>query len=153
MSRTRAIPSAAAAWSEFVKWCAHRQLKSLPAHPWTIAAYLRWIDRRADAHTAHAALDTISRQHLLKTLRVPTRHVLVTRTMEMIERRDVVRGQHAALFDEKDMLAETTAPAPPIEEDEEDATQDQAKPWRRMLTTQPKLKRARPQTKGGAKGS
>lgn len=153
MSRTRAQPSSATQWSEFVKWCAQRRLKALPAHPWTIAAYLRWIDRRADAQIAHAALDAISRQHLLKTLRVPTRHALVTRTLDMIDRRDLVRGQHAALFDEQDMLAEAAAPAPLIEEDPEQAPQDNAKPWRRMLNTQPKLKRARPAAKGEAKAS
>ena len=153
MSRTRAQPSSAAQWSEFTKWCAQRRLKALPAHPWTIAAYLRWIDRRADAQVAHAALDAISRQHLLKTLRVPTRHALVTRTLDMIDRRDLVRSQHAALFDEQDMLAERAPSAPPIEEDEEEAPpQDQAKPWRRMLTTQPPLKRARPPLKDATKG-
>lgn len=155
MSRTRALPSSAAQWSEFTKWCAQRRLKPLPAHPWTIAAYLRWIDRRADAATAHAALDAISRQHLLKTLRVPTRHALVARTLEMIDRRDVVRSQHAALFDEQDMLAASPPSAPPVEEDEADVhdpAQAQAKPWRRMLSTQPPLKRARPPLKGATKG-
>ncbi len=132
-------------WSEFKKWCAVRGVKALPAHPWTIAAYLRVVDRRMGGAQAHAALDVISRQHLLKTLRVPTRHAIVVRTMEMIDRRAEVRDRHAALFDEDEALGHAPVPAsaPQSEAEPEPA----ATPGRRVLSTEPRLKRRRPPKK------
>ena len=150
---TRRTSSATAArtWSEFKRWCASRGLKPLPAHAWTIAAYLRVVDRRAKgedgARAARHALDVIAREHLLKTARVPTRHPTVQKTLELIERRAHVRPQHAALFDEADILGE--AGAVPIEdqdegEAEEPGPEPQPRRTRRMLSASPRLKRARP---------
>ena len=137
-------PSKSRIWSEFKKWCAVRKLKALPAHPWTIAAYLRWSDRRLGAKAAHAALDAISREHVLRTMRAPTRHAIVVRTLEMIDRRAEVRDQHAALFDEKDALGD----APPAGPRQDDVPEPVLKPGRRVLSTQPRLKRRRPPAKG-----
>ena len=131
-------------WSDFKTWCAQRKLKALPAHPWTIAAYLRWIDRRLGAKDAEVALNAISRQHVLKTMRAPMRHAIVARTMEMIERRGEVRDQHAALFDDQDALGQSPRPAPRKEVS--------PKPGRRVLSTEPRLKPRRPPTKGLTKG-
>lgn len=130
-------------WSDFKIWCAQRKLKALPAHPWTIAAYLRWIDRRFGAKDAQAALSAISRQHVLKTMRAPMRHAIVARTLEMIERRGEVRDRQAALFDDQDALGQSPRPAPPKEA--------APKPGRRVLSTEPRLKPRRPPTKGPAK--
>ena len=146
--------STARLWSDFRRWCAAKGLKALPAHPWTIAAYLRVVDRRAKgedgARAAKRALDVIAREHVLKTARVPTRHPTVQKTLELIERRTAVRAQHAALFDVADILAETppTAPdgvgEPEADEDQDSGDQDQRGRTRRMLGSRPKLKRARP---------
>lgn len=135
-------------WSEFKRWCAARGLKPLPAHPWTIAAYLRWVDRRGGARDAHQALDAITREHLLKTVRAPARHPVVLRTLELIARRNEVRGQHAALFDERDIL-EAPAPNTPETPDEGDGSEAAAEApprKRRVLASQPRLTRKRPRT-------
>lgn len=149
--------TSARVWSEFRRWCTARGLKPLPAHAWTIAAYLRVVDRRAKggvsgAEAAAKALEVIAREHLLKTARVPTRHPTVQTTLDMIQRRAQVQGQHAALFDEGDILAET----PPsnkqadgsAEREAEDSRDDQESRTRRVLAAQPRLRRARPRTKG-----
>ena len=126
-------------WGDFKRWCDARGLKPLPAHPWTIAAYLRWVERRKDAKTARAALDVISREHLFKSARVLGRHPTVMRTLELIERRAESQTQRSALFDE-DVLAETPTPtAPPEEPDEQED-----RPRRRSLAATPRLKRRRP---------
>lgn len=131
-------------WSEFRHWCAQRKMKALPAHPWTIAAYLRLIDRRLGAKDAQATLDAITREHVLKTMRTPMSNAIVVRTMEMIERRGEVRDQHAALFDDEDALGEAPKAAPPPEKEPE----PEAKRVRRMLSTEPRLTRRRPRPKG-----
>ena len=127
-------------WSDFKAWCVQRKLKALPAHPWTIAAYLRWIDRRFGAKDAQAAFNVISRQHVLKTMRAPMRHAIVARTLEMIERRGEVRDCQAALFDDQDALGQSPRPAP--------SKKVAPKPGRRVLSTEPRLKPRRPQVKG-----
>lgn len=131
-------------WSEFKTWCAQRKLKALPAHPWTIAAYLRWMDRRLGAKDAKAALNAISRQHVLKTMRAPMRHAIVARTLEMIERRGEVRDCQAALFDDQEALGQSPRPS--------SLKEAALKPGRRVLSTEPRLKQHRPATKGQAKG-
>lgn len=126
-------------WGDFKRWCDSRKLKALPAHPWTIAAYLRWIERRKDVETAREVLNVISREHLLKSARVPSRHPTVERTMELLERRASTRAQHSNLFDE-DILADPPRSEPPPD----DFEGDDAKPKRRLMTSEPKLKRRRP---------
>jgi len=128
-------------WGEFKRWCATRGMKALPAHPWTIATYLRWIDRRRDAQAAREALNAIAREHVLKTARAPARHATVVRTMELIDRRADVSDLHADLFDEQTVLDQApSAPAPkPAREDGEVARH------KRMLTVKPRLVRRRPQ--------
>lgn len=135
-------------WSEFKRWCAARGLKPLPAHPWTIAAYLRWVDRRYGARDARHALDAITREHLLKTVRAPARHPLVLRTLDLIARRSEVRAQHAALFDDRDIL-EAPAPDTPEAPDDDAAQKGGAEVpsrKRRVLASQPRLTRKRPGT-------
>jgi len=123
-------------WGEFKRWCDARGLKALPAHPWTIAAYLRWVDRRHDALTARQALNVISRQHLLKSARVPGRHPTVQSTLELIERRAETRGLSSDLFDEN-MLTENV-PVVPTEPETSPGTSK-----RRSLSSSPRLVRRR----------
>ena len=125
-------------WGDFRRWCKTRGLKSLPAHPWTIAAYLRVVERRKDAKAAKSVLDVISREHLLKSARVPSRHPTVQKTLTLIEQRSEIRAQHSNLFDEDILSKETEVEAP------QEASEPQ-KSRRRVMTTQPRLKRKRPQ--------
>jgi hypothetical protein len=139
-------------WMDFKRWCTQRKLKARPAHPWTIAAYLRLIDRRLGAKDAQEALDAISREHVLKTMRAPMRHAIVARTMEMIERRGEVRDQHAALFDEQDVLGESSPPQSSPQSAPRSSPQSPlgphpkstAKPARRVFSNEPRLKSRRP---------
>jgi len=86
-------------WRDFSGWCDGRRLRPLPAHPWTVAAYLRWraTRRRKDPH--EAALEAIARMLLLRGVPAPNRHPTVTRTLEVVETLQRERGQRAALFD------------------------------------------------------
>jgi len=129
-------------WGDFKRWCAARGMKALPAHPWTISTYLRWVDHRKDAKTAGEALDAIAREHVLKTARSPMRNTTVQRTMELIQRRDLVRDQHADLFDETTVMDERVTPPPP----EPDPVENEEKivRHRRMFTVNPRLVRRRP---------
>ena len=127
-------------WGDFKRWCEKRGLKALPAHPWTIAAYLRWVDRRHDAKMARAALDVITRGHLFKSARVPGRHPTVQSTMDLIERRSETRGLRSNLFDD-DMLTDQTPPLPT--EPEASPEPPSEKPKRRTLASSPRLVRRR----------
>ncbi|MEG3619041.1 hypothetical protein V5T82_11290 [Magnetovibrio sp. PR-2] len=123
-------------WGDFRRWCKARGLKSLPAHPWTIAAYLRWVERRKDAKTAKAVLDVISREHLLKSARVPSRHPTVQKTLSLIEQRAETQAQRSNLFDEAILSDEVAKPSQP--------EKPPAPKKRRVMTTEPRLKRRRP---------
>ncbi|MCP5368554.1 MAG: hypothetical protein H6906_13685 [Hyphomicrobiales bacterium] len=116
-------------WRDFAAWCVARRLRPLPAHPWTVAAFLRWraTRRRKDPHDA--ALQAIARAHLLRGLRAPDRHPTVTRTLEVVERQHRERGRRAALFDPADARA-AAAPTRP----------------------RPRHRRPRPSARGAAKG-
>jgi len=135
-------------WGEFKRWCEGRGLKALPAHPWTIAAYLRWVDRRKDAQTARDVLNVIAREHLLKTARVPARHPTVQCTIELIERRAETRGLHSSLFDAGPLAHEEAGGEPEGKPDEkpeaesgQQAVEQPSK--RRSLASTPRLVRRR----------
>jgi len=124
-------------WGEFERWCSARGLQALPAHPWAVASYLRWVDRHKDAALAHEVLEVISRQHVLKSGRVPTRHITVKKTMETIDRRALVRAQHADLFDEGTHLDEISTPT---------KAKVKAVPKRQTLSTKPRMVKRRPKS-------
>lgn len=149
MTKTRATKTRT--WSEFKRWCDARGLKALPANPWTVAAYLRWVDRRLGAMAARAALDTVAREHILKTLHVPAKHPTVKRTLDLIERRAEVRGQQAALFDEADVLSTEPQPKSQLKSQLKSKAKMKAVPakptGRRTMKNEPSLKRARPKVK------
>lgn len=133
-------------WAEFEKWCVSRKMKALPAHPWTIARYLRWVDEHKETEDVKESFDAISREHVLKTGSVPTRHETVKSTMDLIERRSMVRDQHSDLFDEDEVLedkvslvVEEPAPAP------EPKSHVQSVQGRHQLSTKPHMVRRRPQ--------
>jgi len=132
-------------WGEFKRWCRAANLKALPAHPWTIASYMRFVDRHVDTASARAALVVISREHVLKTGREPTHHAIVKSTMETIERRERVKHQHADLFDEAEhkmnpkMMYLKTNP-------DKKTTDSRAKMvrQRQILSSKPQMVRRRP---------
>lgn len=127
-------------WGDFKRWCAVRKLKALPAHPWTIAAYLRYLERRKGAEGVRATLDVIAREHLLKSARVPVRHPTVQSTVALIERRAETQGLRSSLFDETAMR-DSASPSPPKKQPDESARRS---PRRRVLASEPRLKRHRP---------
>ncbi len=89
-------------WLAFVEWCRNRRLKPLPAHPWTIAAFLRWIDRRDAGKTsrveAGCLVKIISRAHLLAGYASPHNHPVIEKTRASIERRKSTEAARADLF-------------------------------------------------------
>ena len=102
-----------AAWQHFEAWCRRRRLRPLPAHPWTVAAYARWCERRQGYAAIVQRLQAIARAHLHKRLKPPERHPTVTRTLHVIERRS--RADGAALFRDEDFTA-AARPAPASED-------------------------------------
>lgn len=101
------------AWRDFVKWCAARSLGSLPAHPWTVAAYARTLEARHRHLAIVKRVKAIARAHLLSGLAPPDKHPLVKRTLRMIRMRR--RHRLAALFRAQDFLGPAAgggAPAP-----------------------------------------
>jgi ferric-dicitrate binding protein FerR (iron transport regulator) len=90
------------AWRDFVKWCAALRLSSLPAHPWTVAAYARVLEARYRHLAILKRVRAITRAHLLSGLAPPDKHPLVKRTLRMIGTRR--RHLLAGLFRAEDFL-------------------------------------------------
>lgn len=130
-------------WADFKRWCEGRKLKALPAHPWTIAAYLRWVERRKDANDVRDILGVIAREHLLKLARVPCRHPTVQRTLDLIERRAETRGLRSNLFEDDVFEADPNAPHGKTKANKKPAKPPQTSK-RRVLAMQPRLKVRRP---------
>jgi hypothetical protein len=87
------------AWLAFVAWCRARKLRPLPAHPWTIAAYARWCERRRHRYPMIAEkIRAIARIHVLECVHAPDQHPTVARTLEVIKRNQQLQGRRAALF-------------------------------------------------------
>lgn len=89
-------------WLEFKDWCAQRRLKAFPAHPWTLAAYIVWLDAHRRGRTLHKRMDIIARVHIRACIHSPDRDPLVERTLTAIERRRQT-GSHKS-FNAKDLL-------------------------------------------------
>ena len=89
-------------WLEFVAWCRQRQLKPMPAHAWTVAAYLRWKDRqdpkKADIVCTDRLIKIISRAHLLCGYPSPHSHPVIAKTLASIERRQATAPDRSDLF-------------------------------------------------------
>lgn len=101
------------AWSEFSEWCDKRGLRALPAHPWTVAAFARWCERRLPAPQIARSVVIIARVHLLACQPVPDRHPTVRRTLRAIAARQAARRQGAALFQATDFVTADEAMAVP----------------------------------------
>lgn len=76
----------------------------MPAHAWTIAAFLRWMDSQNNGDQAQTALNSISRAHLLCGRRSPHHHPMIERTLHSIERRREAAPDRSNLFEAHDFL-------------------------------------------------
>jgi hypothetical protein len=103
-------------WRHFERWCRDRRLNALPAHPWTVAAYMRWCETRANADAIGERVQAIYKVHVLSGRPTPEHHPMVARTLGVVERRVELRGARAALFkpaDDGTADAGADQPAPP----------------------------------------
>jgi hypothetical protein len=80
-------------WRAFAAWCRRLALCPLPAHPWTVGAFLRWCEERPGAVAVSEAVVAIAAVHVRRGYERPERHVIVRRTLAALARR---RGAGAA---------------------------------------------------------
>lgn len=95
-------------WVDFVDWCRARRLKSLPAHPWTLAAYARWCDKHYRRSNVSKRIKAIARAHIFFCAASPDRHPTVISTLRAIERQKRSRVDRAALFRSEDFAVMDT---------------------------------------------
>lgn len=95
------------AWDDFVAWCEAQNLSAVPAHPWTLAAYIRACEHRYRPRTLAKLIKAIGRVHATKSRRRPDRHPTVSRTLKMIGDRAEKRDRDASLLDDDDLIAKT----------------------------------------------
>lgn len=135
------------AWSDFKRWCQPRGLSPLPAHPWTLAAYVRWCEPRQEYADIEKNLKSIARQHLLAGLAVPNRHPTVKSTLRLIEIRCANRRHSSALFEADDFLKTTPPQAKVGHDPDENESRVKAKPKSRKgyisMRSSPQLVRRR----------
>ena len=124
-------------------WCQSRGLQAVPANPWTVAAYARYLEPRHRPATIRKRVVELARIHEDKTRKRLAHHPTVERTLEMIERRAEADKRDAGLFTDDDALADTqpkrrraakTASAP-----KEKPSRAPSKPTRPGLSAQPRL--------------
>ncbi|MDH5750688.1 MAG: hypothetical protein OEY85_15365 [Rhodospirillales bacterium] len=141
-------------WAHFVAWSRARGLRVLPAHPWTVAAYLRWCEPRLNSTQIGNKLKAISRRHFINKLKSPVHHPTVSRTLHLIERRARTRGDRAALFSPEDFLNNTpdtakedTGGENTVDKDvEKEGEESRRKAAGRLFSTTPRLKPRRPKS-------
>lgn len=133
------------AWLEFIAWCRARRLTPLPAHPWTVAAYVRWCESRHRYRYPALIMHVraISRAHLLACCAPPDSHPTVTRTLRLIEVRERTRGHRASLFPEGD-CALTPVPGEASPALKPPRAPRRAKTGARAMAAKPRLVSRRP---------
>lgn len=105
------------AWQNFQAWCRGRGLCPLPAHPWTVAAYVRWCEAHRALGDIPPTLRAIAARHSGGKRRHPEQSPLVRRTLDIVERRRQKRRATGAAPKLADLLAqpdigEAASPAP-----------------------------------------
>ncbi|MBT3559380.1 MAG: hypothetical protein HN644_02630 [Rhodospirillales bacterium] len=143
-------------WIEFLDWCRERQLKALPAHAWTVAAYLRWREKqfqgKADFVSADRVIKIISRAHLLTGYKSPHDHPVIAKTIASIARTRTTTPDRSDLFSDKDFAATPKTARTPSEPEPDDDEEPPEEPPQVVsgirtnfsLRTQPKLVSRRP---------
>lgn len=101
-------------WRDFARWCRDRRLRPLPAHPWTVAAYVRWCERRQPFAEIVQTVRAIARAHRLKSERSPGRHPTVLRTLRIVETCAQTRGGRSALFAAEHFIESEPPSAPAV---------------------------------------
>jgi len=130
------------AWEEFVAWCQSRGLKPVPANPWTVAAYARSLEPRLRPATIRKQVHDLARVHEEKTRKRLTRHPLVQRTLEIIERRADAAKRDARLFEDDDFVTPKKSAKPKSRSSAAPTRKKPAadpKPVRRGLSAEPRL--------------
>ena len=97
------------AWDEFVAWCIAKNLNPLPAHPWTLAAYIRTLEEHMSPPNIRKHLADVSKAHAEKSKKRPERDPLIGKTIEIIEKRAEKTALKAKKLDDED-LSDPTAP-------------------------------------------
>ena len=92
-------------WQDFAAWCRRMRLRALPAHPWTVAAFLRWRAAQPRAADPDAVLRVIARVHLARGLAPPDRAPLVRRTAEHLDNLPPAGRPPRSLFPVRGLLA------------------------------------------------
>ena len=116
-----AAPGKERSWKAFVDWCEERGLRSAPAHIWTLAAYIRYLEGSMRYDTLCRHIDRIGQMHFEKIRKRPDRDPEIQKVLEGVRRR----------IDEK----KKPPPPPPLFRDE-DFLEDRPKSARRV--TKPK---------------
>ncbi|MEQ8227328.1 MAG: hypothetical protein RIA64_04515 [Rhodospirillales bacterium] len=133
------------AWTFFVDWCQKRGLKPLPANPWTVAAYARWCEANHRYQTIVDMVKAIAKEHMRKSRKRPDRHPLVTRTLNLIAKRQeqLEEDKHRAadLFPDEDFVPDAAETATARVQRE---VQTRTQGLRRALRATPKLVSRRP---------
>mgnify|MGYP001583041699 CR=1 FL=1 len=81
-------------WRAFAAWCRRLALCPLPAHPWTVGAFLRWCEEKPGAVAVPEAVIAIAAVHARRGYDRPERHAIVRRTLAALaRRRGAVPGQ------------------------------------------------------------
>ncbi len=138
------------AWKLFVDWCQSRGLKPLPANPWTVAAYARWCETQHRYKTIVTMIKAIAKEHIRKSRKRPDRHPLVTRTLNLIakrqEEKEIDRARAAALFEDADFGpdAAPVSAAKRVQRQVQSGTQTAKQGLQRALRATPKLVSRRP---------
>ena len=97
------------AWDEFVAWCIAKNLNPLPAHPWTLAAYIRTLEEHMSPPNIRKHLADVSKAHAEKSKKRPERDPLIGKTIEIIEKRAEKTALKTKKLDDED-LSDPTAP-------------------------------------------
>lgn len=124
-------------WRHFVAWCSRHRLRALPAHPWTVAAYLRWWGARRSTVAPRRRLAAVARVHLLNLMPSPEADPLVRRTLRKVESQPPARPLRRAVLSPDDLLTPPPANADPADGDSTEGR-------RRRLRARPRLVRRRP---------
>lgn len=132
-------------WREFIQWCASRRLRSLPAHSWAIAAFLRWREESVGKQDAEDAVKAIAKAHRQAGKRSAHRDPVVERTVELIRNKRDAKNAGSDLFDADSMLFGSAMPPADAIVDEGDETDgDTPATGGRKLSSTPKLVSRRP---------
>ena len=127
------------AWEAFVTWCLSRGLNPMPANPWTVAAYARFLERSLQPATIRKLIGDLTRVHKQKTRKRLAHHPLVKRTLDIIERRAEAHKNDGALFDDDGALDVCLPKLPRRKSAAKLKPDTKPKPMRTSLGGQPRL--------------